>query len=47
MKCICIGFVLRFYLYNNGVFVVDIVLNIIIKDINIIKKKIKLGWKNF
>lgn len=25
MKCICIEFVLRFYLYNNGVFVVDIV----------------------
>lgn len=46
MKCTCTGFVLRSHLYNNGVFVADTVLNTITKDINIIKKKIKLGRKN-
>lgn len=47
MKCTCTGFVLRSHLYNNGVFVADTVLNTtcITKDINIIKKKIKLGRK--
>lgn len=46
MKCTCTEFVLRSHLYNNGVFVADTVLNTITKDINIIKKKIKLGRKN-
>lgn len=45
-KCTSTGFVLRSHLYNNGVFVADTVLNTITKDINIIKKKIKLGRKN-